>query len=173
MSDLELVAEATRNEREAQPTSQSIQNSAAKTDNAPASGSASRNHESSTMTTSSHLLEEPDDTAEKEDHLDLASLTPDDRAMLQPLIDTLRISDPSRLPTNSVSQNGITHTEGHPGRKEGEEEPEDDEIQIAQILAQMDAADHVADDLEGKLDQLLANLGRVEAELGAQEEKKG
>lgn len=42
-----------------------------------------------------------------------------------------------------------------------------DESQIAELLQQMDAAGLVADDIEGKLDALLANLGSVEEEMQA------
>ena len=42
-----------------------------------------------------------------------------------------------------------------------------DERQIAELLQQMDAAGLVADDIEGKLDALLANLGSVEEEMQA------
>lgn len=48
-----------------------------------------------------------------------------------------------------------------------EGESEDDELRITEILAQMDAAGSVADDLEGKLDELLANLGETEKQMQA------
>jgi hypothetical protein len=48
---------------------------------------------------------------------------------------------------------------------EGEEDLDDG--QIAELLQQMDAAGLVADDIEGKLDALLANLGSVEEEMQA------
>jgi hypothetical protein len=42
---------------------------------------------------------------------------------------------------------------------------EEDDLRIAEILAQMDAAGEVADDLEEKLDLLLENLGKAEVEM--------
>ena len=72
-------------------------------------------------------------------NLDLSTLSPSDREMLQPLIDVLSLSE---LP-------------------DGEEYDE----RMAEISAQMDVVALAADDLEGKLDRLLENLGRVEEEI--------
>jgi hypothetical protein len=73
--------------------------------------------------------------------VDPASLSPADLAALQPILDALSLG-----------------TEG---------ESEEDDLRIAELLAQMDAAGSVADDLEGKLDALLANLGETEKDLQA------
>lgn len=92
------------------------------------------------------------------DNLDLSSLTPEDLALLQPLLSALSMSDADVL----------------------------DENTLADVWKQMNAADEVADDLEGKLDRLIGELGRVEegilddmgdkskneAETGDQGEKK-
>lgn len=65
---------------------------------------------------------------------DLSSLTPEDLALLQPLLAALNVKDPEDM----------------------------DESSLLDILAQMDAAGDVADDLEGKLDRLIGELGKVE-----------
>jgi hypothetical protein len=82
-----------------------------------------------------------------EPNLDLSNLTPQDRELLKPLIDALSM--------------------------DGGEEGEDEEIRIADILAQMDVAGEVADDIEGKLDRLLESLGKVEQEITQETGKTG
>jgi hypothetical protein len=73
--------------------------------------------------------------------LDLSKLSPADAAAMQPLLDALQL--------------------GLDG------DSEEDDLRIAEILAQMDAAGEVADDLEEKLDLLLENLGKAEVEMQA------
>jgi len=73
-------------------------------------------------------------------NLDLSTLTPSDRQALQPILDALALSGPN-------FEDG-------------------DDLRISELLAQMNAAGEVADDLEGKLDRLLENLGKVEEEIG-------
>ncbi|WWD10296.1 hypothetical protein V865_008431 [Kwoniella europaea PYCC6329] len=48
-----------------------------------------------------------------------------------------------------------------------------DESQIEEIMKQLEIADDVADDLEGKLDRLLATLGGVEEEIVNDIDEKG
>lgn len=71
---------------------------------------------------------------DNDNEIDLSSLTPEDLALLQPLLNALNIEDPDSL----------------------------DEGSLQDILKQMDAAGEVADDLEGKLDRLIGELGKVE-----------
>lgn len=71
--------------------------------------------------------------------LDMSQLSPADRAAVQPIIDALKASE------------------------EGED------VDLEDILKQMDAADTVADKLEGRLDALMTILGEMEA---GQEDKK-
>lgn len=73
-------------------------------------------------------------------------MTADDLASLHPLLSSLSLS---------------------PEELEGL-----DESQMGEILAQMEAADGVADDLEAKLDRLLETLGCVEEEM-VQEQEQG
>jgi hypothetical protein len=72
--------------------------------------------------------------------IDLTSLSPADRAALQPILDALRAS--------------ATTGDG------------DAELDIGSILAQLDAAGEAADVLEGRLDALLAHLGEMEVQAG-------
>lgn len=81
--------------------------------------------------------------------IDLSSLTPGELRALQPIIDALAAGSN----TND-------------GAQEGGKEEEDD-LKIAELLQQMEAAGLVADDLEGKLDALLENLGETEREIEA------
>lgn len=78
--------------------------------------------------------ENPSSLPPSADNIDLSSLTPEDLAMLQPILSALNIDDPDSL----------------------------DEGALEDILKQMDAAGEVADDLEGKLDRLIGELGKVE-----------
>ena len=71
--------------------------------------------------------------------VDASTLTAEDLASLHPLLSSLSLS---------------------PEELEGL-----DESQMGEILAQMEAADGVADDLEAKLDRLLETLGWVEEEM--------
>ena len=88
------------------------------------------------------ISEEIDETTLKtleELGIDLNTLSIEDKKQIQPLLDALMMD-----------------------AEEG-----DDELKIAEILAQMDIASGVADDLEEKLDVLLASLGKVEQEMQA------
>jgi hypothetical protein len=68
------------------------------------------------------------------ENIDLSSLTSEDLAMLQPILDALNLGDSDDL----------------------------DDAALHDILKQMDVAGDVADDLEGKLDKLIGELGKVE-----------
>jgi hypothetical protein len=78
---------------------------------------------------------------------DLSSLTPEDLAMLQPILDALNLSDADDL----------------------------DDAALHDLIKQMDVAGEVADDLEGKLDRLIGELGKVEEGIlaGADTDVKG
>jgi hypothetical protein len=78
---------------------------------------------------------------------DLSSLTPQDLAMLQPILDALNLSDTDDL----------------------------DDAALHDLIKQMDVAGEVADDLEGKLDRLIGELGKVEEGIlaGADTDGKG
>ena len=92
-----------------------------------------------------------DDTDEVENPLegiDLSTLSPADLTLLQPIIAALNLNEQPDV-----------------GNEKGQDEQEQDGLRIADILAQMDAADNVADELEGKLDKLLENLGMAEKEM--------
>lgn len=78
--------------------------------------------------------------------VDASTLAAEDLASLHPLLSSLSLS---------------------PEELEGL-----DESQMGEILAQMEAADGVADDLEAKLDRLLETLGWVEEEM-VQEQEQG
>jgi len=70
----------------------------------------------------------------KESEADLSSLTPEDLAMLQPILDALNLGDTEDL----------------------------DDAALHDLIRQMDVAGDVADDLEVKLDRLIGELGKVE-----------
>jgi len=53
------------------------------------------------------------------------------------------------------------------GDEEGGEGEGEDDLKIMELLQQMEAAGLVADDLEGRLDALLENLGETEREIEA------
>ncbi|WWD15789.1 hypothetical protein CI109_100213 [Kwoniella shandongensis] len=141
LSDLELVAQAmstTTRTTTAPPPS-------ANADRSTTNGTvhpSNTNHDHPTQTLDSLSL--PDD-------IDLSKLSAEEISLLQPLIDALSLSAPS----GSGS--------GEDGDGEGDEM---NESQITSILKQLEAADGVADDLESKLDRLLATLGGVEEEIG-------
>lgn len=91
-----------------------------------------------------------DDTAAALAGLDLSSLNAADRAAVQPILDALRQASSA----------------------------EDGDVDVEDILKQLEAADDVADKLEGRLDSLLASLGELEAAAaagaeGEAEEKEG
>lgn len=69
-----------------------------------------------------------------EEPIDLSSLTAEDMAMLKPLLDALNVKDTDDL----------------------------DDASLQELIAQMDSAAGVADDLEGKLDRLIGDLGSFE-----------
>lgn len=69
--------------------------------------------------------------------IDLSQLNDADRAALQPILDALKAAS-------------------------GAEGQDGGDLDYEGILSQLDAADDVADTLEGRLDKLLANLGEME-----------
>lgn len=85
--------------------------------------------------------------------LDLSSLSPADMELLRPLLAAMNLAS-------------------------GAGGDEDDDARIGELLAQMDAAGEVADELEDKLDKLIAQLGAEEKQIqeglpeGAGEVKK-
>jgi hypothetical protein len=115
MSDLDLVAKAM------EPTNQPDKTELSKT-------------LSETPTTTKNGSTANDHSSLPTDNIDLSSLTPEDLAMLQPLLDALNIKDSDDL----------------------------DDAALQDLLAQMDSAGDVADDLEGKLDKLIGELGSFE-----------
>lgn len=120
LSDLDLVAQAMApTDKPSNPTSNS-QDEASKL-----SSQASANASSI-----------PDTSNIDMDNLDLSSLTPEDLALLQPLLSALSMSN---------SDSDLL-----------------DEDALADVFKQMSAAGEVADDLEGKLDRLIGELGKVE-----------
>lgn len=74
---------------------------------------------------------------------DLSSLTPEDLAALQPILDALN------LDTDDM-----------------------DDAALHDLIRQMDVAGDVADDLEGKLDRLIGELGKVEEGILADKDGK-
>jgi hypothetical protein len=77
---------------------------------------------------------QPSQSTEQSTDKDLSSLTPEDLAMLQPILDALNLGDADDL----------------------------DDAALHDLIRQMDVAGDVADDLEGKLDKLIGELGKVE-----------
>jgi hypothetical protein len=77
----------------------------------------------------------------------LSTLAPSERAALQPIIDALAA--------------GMTLDDD-----DADEDEDGDDPRVQELLRQMDAAGDVADELEGKLDALIAQLGREEVEMG-------
>ena len=147
LSDLDLVAQAmapTQTHIPDQPTQPS---SPHQTSHTPRRNPTQPNHPISNSAQSSTNLPSTTPTSESSSteplaNVDLSNLSPSDRQALQPLIDVLSLSDPA-----------------------GDDDAVDD-LRISEILAQMDVAGDVADKLEGNLDRLLANLGKVEEEIG-------
>jgi hypothetical protein len=86
--------------------------------------------------------------------IDLSALSPSDLAMLQPLLSALRRPTTRGVPGVAISDSN------RDGAAEEGEEGEPDEYEMAQILAQMDAAGHVADELEDRLDRFIELLGK-------------
>ncbi|ORX39735.1 hypothetical protein BD324DRAFT_678837 [Kockovaella imperatae] len=164
MSDLDLVAQATARER---IPGGSVSGSKEFTTSVPVLpvDTLSNGRVNGKESSAQRSEEENDETMRalrdlgdlEIDDVDLSSLSPQDLEVLRPLIEALRISDPSMLPP------GLGRDEDGGQGAEGEGEGD---LEIARILAQMDAAEHVADDLDGRLDKLLANLGKVEEEIG-------
>lgn len=72
--------------------------------------------------------------------LDLSSLSPADMELLRPLLAAMNLAS-------------------------GAGGDEDDDARIGELLAQMDAAGEVADELEDKLDKLIAQLGAEEKQI--------
>ena len=82
----------------------------------------------------------------KEMDIDVSSMPSEILASLLPIINAIKISGDATDGEDDVEAMG-------------------DEFDFARISAQIDAANGAADELEGKLDQLLANLGVTEQEL--------
>jgi hypothetical protein len=116
MSDLDLVAKAM------EPTNQ------------PDKTEPSKPLSETPTTTTKNGSTANDHSSLPTDNIDVSSLTPEDLAMLQPLLDALNIKDSDDL----------------------------DDAALQDLLAQMDSAGDVADDLEGKLDKLIGELGSFE-----------
>lgn len=74
--------------------------------------------------------------------IDLSTLNDTDRKALQPILDALKASA-------------------------GAEGAEGGDLDVEGILKQLEAADNVADTLEGRLDTLLAHLGEIEHDVEA------
>jgi hypothetical protein len=91
---------------------------------------------------SSQPTSQPKETSNDKD---LSSLTPEDLAMLQPILDALNLSDTDDL----------------------------DDAALHDLIKQMDVAGEVADDLEGKLDRLIGELGKVEEGILAEADTDG
>ena len=122
LSDLDLVAQAmapTDKPSVSKPTNNDQDDQAPKSKSEPKGQSSSM----------------PDSNIDI-DNLDLSSLTPEDLALLQPLLSALSMSDSD---TDLLDENAL-----------------------ADVFKQMNAAGEVADDLEGKLDRLIGELGKVE-----------
>ena len=161
ISDLELVAQAMDQPAQAPPNQSSTRISQPSQPSQPSKPSQpsrqsqpppQRNPNTSANPVDSNGsidLASPADRTELPDlsalGIDLSSLTPAELAAVQPIIDALVGSD---------------------GQDEDEAESEDD-LKVAELLRQMDAAGMVADDLEGKLDLLLRDLGETEREFEA------
>ncbi len=136
ISDLDLVAQAMEPTQTLQPN-QSNQTYPA---NHPNQSIETPQTSSTTMSSFAiaHSANQPSGPPKTTSDLAFSSLTPSDRAAVQPLLDALSRGDSA----------------------------EGDDLKVAEIMKQMDVAGEVADDLEGKLDRLLESLGKVEEEIG-------
>lgn len=153
LSDLDLVAQAMA------PTNVPSQKITAESiDQSPLPDSTAQSAPAQTISTNQNHPGSTTDSASKSQTteekllslgIDPSTLSESDLAALQPIINALSLGD---------------------GEVEGD--GEEDELRIAEILAQMDAAGSVADDLEGKLDELLKNLGETEKQMQAANEEK-
>ena len=179
LSDLELVAQATSKERNLEVPPASTAESA----ESPAGPTTQANGQ--------EKLGDPQIARELDDHskalrdlgdldleeVDLSCICPADLIMLQTLIDALAISEPARiapLSAGNASGHERGESDGDINAGEGGEGDAASDVEIMRILGQMNAADHVADDLEEKLDRLLESLGKVEAEIdGPAAEEQG
>ncbi|WVQ78202.1 hypothetical protein IAT38_000285 [Cryptococcus sp. DSM 104549] len=150
LSDLELVAQAMST---APQTTPQPQTTTGPTPAQPPANGSSNEPASAPTTGQASANGAPIDLSALPAGADPSSLTPADLSALHPLLSSLSLS-PEELEAL-------------------------DDSQIADILAQLEAADGVADDLEGKLDRLLATLGGYEEEIvqgreeGAQMEDEG
>ncbi|GFZ46266.1 hypothetical protein JCM24511_04513 [Saitozyma sp. JCM 24511] len=88
--------------------------------------------------------------------IDLSALSPSDLEMLQPLLFALRRPTARGVP-GEASADSIRIGDEPLG---ADGETETDEYEMAQILAQMDAAGQVADELEDRLDRFIELLGK-------------
>jgi hypothetical protein len=147
LSDLELVAQAMAPTNLPRPANQTPPSQLQTQSEAPAQ---LQTRQPTNTTTTDPPATQPNLNAILPDlselGIDLSSLSPAELTALQPIIDAL---------TNS----SLNDTAG-----EGDDE---DDLKIAELLQQMEAAGLVADDLEGKLDALLENLGETEREIEA------
>ncbi|KAK8869936.1 hypothetical protein IAR55_000504 [Kwoniella newhampshirensis] len=147
LSDLELVAQAmSTSDRARQSTANGTAPNPRPHINGTTNGTISS---SSSAPSQGTAISEPAPTRSRSttipgipDDIDLSSLSPEELQILQPLLSALSLS----------------------AERQGEGD-EGDELQIQSILAQLEAADGVADDLESKLDKLLETLGGVEKEI--------
>lgn len=140
LSDLELVAQA-MDVSQPTPSLKSMSNPSATNDNDNSMTDKVISQTTPVAKTSNPL-----------DGIDLSTLSAEDRTSLQPIIDALANSSLTAL---SYTGNGA----------DGEEYNEEDDVRIQELLAQMDAAGEVADEIEGKLDRLLAQLGGLGQEI--------
>lgn len=153
LSDLDLVAQAmaptnqprpteSRSARAVQPAGSEPAKNGLQPNESTAPPSRSASGPSSSDTTS-HVensgvapLGIPDSLAD----LDMSSLSPADMELLRPLLAAMNLAS-------------------------GAGGDEDDDARIGELLAQMDAAGEVADELEDKLDKLIAQLGAEEKQI--------
>lgn len=138
LSDLELVARAMEPTTQPRPTEPSASTLTKTNPN----GTGTSDHSTPVSAPHASSAAQADHPASAQDPvgIDLSSLSAEDRRALQPIIDALASADLA----------------GEGG---------DADVDVDEILKQMDAADKVADDLEGKLDGLLAKLERDAREM--------
>lgn len=138
MSDLDLVAAAMAptNQPQLRPTSPPTQTTSRP--NGMPRHAATSDQTRTPPAPNPTFSSQPSDLPSELQDLDLSSLSPAELALLQPLIDALRISE-----------NG----------------DDVDELGMEEILRQMEVADGVADELEGRLDGLLERLGGLGQEI--------
>lgn len=153
LSDLDLVAQAMgstqpasqqQSESQSQSKSQPQQQSQSQSQPQRQAQSAQSDNETITAQTAPDRDQPLPDLSSL--GIDLSTLSSAELAALKPIIDVLG---------------------GTSGDEEGEEGEGEDDLKIMELLQQMEAAGLVADDLEGRLDALLENLGETEREIEA------